>query len=72
MLETLIAKLTSPKAINWFYTVACAVLAFAVGYDWIAADKLPLWLGLTSAVLGIGATGTASLRLAKQRRDGTL
>ena len=72
MLDKLIAVATNARAINYFYAVACAMLAFAVGYGWITADKLPLWLGLTSALLGIGATGTAALRLNGQRKEGTL
>lgn len=68
----MLSKLTSAKAVQYFYTVALAVLAFAVGYEWIAPDKLPLWLGLTAAVFGMGATGTAAVRVHLQRKDGTL
>lgn len=72
MLQKLIANVTSARARNYFYALATAFLAFAVGYDWIAADKLPLWLGLLAAVFAIGAGGTATVTLAKQRRDGIL
>lgn len=72
MLQKLIATVTSARARNYFYALATAFLAFAVGYDWIAADKLPLWLGLLAAIFAIGAGGTATVTLAKQRRDGIL
>lgn len=72
MLEKWIARLTSPRGINWLYTVATAALALLVGYGVIAPDKLPLWLALMAATLGMGATGTAALRLHGQRRDGVL
>ena len=68
----MLEKLTSAQARQYGYAVATALLAFAVGYDWISADKLPLWLGLLAAVFAMGATGTAALVVRKQRADGTL
>lgn len=72
MFEKIVAKLASPRGINWLYTVATAALALLVAYGVIAPEKLPLWLALMAATLGMGATGTASLRLHGQRRDGIL
>ena len=63
-------RLTSARARQYLYAVALAALAFAVGYDWIAPDKLPYWLGLISALLAMGATGTAAVVVRQQRRDG--
>jgi hypothetical protein len=68
----MLEKLTSAQARQYFYVVSTAALAFAVGYDWIAADKLPLWLGLMAALFAISATGTAAMVVRKQRSDGTL
>lgn len=64
-------KITA-QAREYLYAVATAVLALAVGYDWIAPDKLPLWLGLTAAVFAIGATSTAAVVVHRQRKDGTV
>lgn len=72
MLDKLIATLTSAKARNYLYAVATAFLAFAVGYDWITPDKLPVWLGLLAAIFAIGATSTATVTTYRQRQDGTL
>lgn len=71
MLSKLIAALTSPKARLYLYSVATALLAFLVGYGVVEADKVPLWLGLFSAIGAISTT-TAGVTLAKQRRDGIL
>lgn len=68
----MLEKLASPRGREYLYAVATAALAFAVGYDWIAPDKLPLWLGLTAALFAIGATGTATAFVHQQRKDGTL
>lgn len=71
MIDKLIAVIASTKARLYLYSVATALLAFAVGYGVVEADKVPLWLGLFSAV-GAISTGTAGVNLAKQRKDGTL
>lgn len=68
----MLEKLTSAQARQYGYSLATALLAFAVGYDWITADQLPLWLGVLAAVFAMGATGTAALVVRKQRTDGTL
>ncbi|MCH9729819.1 MAG: hypothetical protein K0U84_09120 [Actinomycetia bacterium] len=68
----MLEKLTTAKARQYFYAVTTALIAFAVGYDWISADKVPLWLGLMAAVFAIGATSTATLVVKKQRADGVL
>lgn len=65
-------NITKAQLCQYLYAVATAALAFAVGYEWIAPDKLPLWLGLIAALLGGTATLTATVRTAKQRKDGTL
>jgi len=68
----MLERFTTPRIRQYGYALATALLAFAVGYDWIAADKLPLWLGVLAAVFAMGATGTAALVVKAQRRDGTL
>jgi hypothetical protein len=71
-MEPILRRITTAQAAQYFYTLALALLAFAIGYDWIADDKLPLWLGLLAALFGMGATGTAALRVRQQRKDGIL
>ena len=39
---------------RWIYGVLVAAGAVAIGYDWIAADKLALWLALAASMLGNG------------------
>lgn len=68
----MLQRIDWPRARQWLYGVATAVLALAVGYDWIAPDKLPLWLGLVAALFVISATSTAAVAVRKQRKDGTL
>lgn len=68
----LLKVLASARARQYLYALALALLAFAVGYEWIAPDKLPYWLGLIAAVFAMGATGTATLAVRQQRKDGTL
>ncbi len=68
----MLEKLASPRGREYLYALATAALAFAVGYDWIAPDKLPLWLGLVAALFAIGGTGTAFVAVRQQRKDGTL
>lgn len=72
MLDKIIATVSGARFRNWFYGICTAFLAFAVGYDWIAPDKLPLWLGLLAAIMAIGGGTTATIKLAQQRRDGVL
>lgn len=71
MLQKITSAIASTKARLYLYSVATALLAFAVGYGVVEADKVPLWLGLFSAV-GAVSTTTAGVNLVKQRRDGTL
>lgn len=68
----MLEKLTSPRVRQYGYALATALLALAVGYDWISDDKLPLWLGVLAAVFAMGATSTATLVVRSQRADGTL
>lgn len=72
MLQTIIARLSSARARNYFYALSTAFLAFAVGYDWIAPDKLPLWLTLLAALFAVTSGGTATVVLSRQRKDGTV
>jgi hypothetical protein len=65
-------KFTSAQARQWLYTVVTAALALLVGYDIVAPDQVPLWLGFAAALFAIGATGTAAVAVSKQRKDGTL
>lgn len=68
----MLAHITSPRARQYLYGLATAVLALLVGYDVIADDQVPLWLGVLAAVFAAGATSTATLVVRAQRRDGTL
>lgn len=68
----IIAELSSARVRNYFYALSTAFLAFAVGYDWISPDKLPLWLTLLAAVFAITSGSTATVVLSKQRKDGTV
>jgi hypothetical protein len=68
----MLAKLTTAKARQYLYALATALLALLVGYDIIAADQVPLWLGFVAALFAIGATSTATLVVRSQRKDGTL
>lgn len=68
----MLQKLTTPKSRQWLYSIATAVLALLVGYDVIAAEQVPLWLGVVAAVFATGAMGTAAAVVREQRRDGTL
>lgn len=70
-LAEMLEKLTNARVRQYFYALATAMLAFAVGYNWIAPDKLPLWLGVFAALFAISATATATVAVAKQRGDGT-
>lgn len=72
MLDKIVALLSSARTRNYFYALSTAFLAFAVGYDWISPDKLPLWLSLLAAVFAITSGSTATMVLSKQRKDGTV
>lgn len=64
--------LADPKVRQYLYSTATAVLALLVGYDIVAPDQVPLWLGFAAAVFAISATSTAAVVVSQQRRDGTL
>ena len=68
----MLEKLTTPQSRQYGYALATALLALAVGYDWISDDKLPLWLGVLAALFAMGATSTAALVVRAQRGNGTL
>lgn len=68
----MLTHVTSPRARQYGYAVATALLALLVGYDIIAPDQVPLWLGFVAALFAIGATSTATLVVRQQRKDGTL
>lgn len=61
--------LPSPAARQWLYRISTVVVPLLLAYGVVDADKVALWLALAGAVLG---TGTASVALKQQRRDGTL
>ena len=50
----------TPAVRTWIYTVVTAVLAIIAAYGLISADEVPLWLTLAAALLGLGASGTAT------------
>lgn len=68
----IVDRLMTPKVRQWLYSIATAALALLVGYDVVAAEQVPLWLGVCAAVFAISATGTAATVVRKQRADGTL
>ena len=70
--DSVLERVTTPQVRQWFYTISTAVLALLVGYDIVAAEQVPLWLGVCAAVFAISATGTAATVVRKQRADGTL
>lgn len=47
----------TPEFRDYLYPVALAVIALLGGYGLIAESKIPLWIALVSAVLGL-ATAT--------------
>lgn len=65
-------KLTSSGARLWLYSIATAVLAVLVFYRILSPESVPLWLALLAAIFGMGATGTAAVKVHQQRKDGTL
>lgn len=50
----------TPAVRTWIYSVVTAVLAIIAAYGLISADEVPLWLTLAAALLGLGASGTAT------------
>ena len=72
----MIERLTTPKGRQWLYGIAVVALALLGAYKIIDPAHAPLWLDLAANILGIGvptaATGTATLVVRTQRRDGTL
>jgi hypothetical protein len=65
-------KLPPPQVRMWLYVIATTVLALCVAYGLLEADKVPLWLALIGAVLGIGGNALAGLAVHQQRRTGLL
>lgn len=61
--------LPSPQVRQWLYRVATVLVPILIAYGILDAQQAALWLSLAAAVLG---TGTASIAVAQQRRDGTL
>lgn len=64
-------KLT-PKRRVWLYGVVAALLAAAVVSKLIDPAVVPAWLAVAAAVLSIGGNATAAVKVAQQRKDGTL
>lgn len=72
MFQKILSTLISARARQYFYALATAGLALLVGYGFIAPGHVPLWLGFLAALFAIGATGTATVVVRQQRKDGTL
>ena len=53
-------NLLTPAVRTWIYSVVTAVLAIIAAYGLVSADEVPLWLTLAAALLGLGASGTAT------------
>lgn len=64
-------KLTAKRRI-WLYGVVAAALAVLLVYRLVDPAAVPVWLALAAIVLGIGGNTTAAVKVAQQRRNGTL
>jgi hypothetical protein len=64
-------KLTAKRRL-WLYGIAGSGLAAAAVAKWIDPTVVPAWLLFAGAVLGVGGNATAAVKLAQQRKDGTL
>lgn len=55
--------LATERGRAYLYRVLLAVLLLLVAYDVVAADDVPLWVGMVAALLGVGtATVNTSTR----------
>lgn len=68
----MIDKLTSARGRQWMYSISTALLALLVGYNIVAPEHVPLWLGFVAALLAISATSTAAVTVKQQRDAGIL
>ncbi|SDD58122.1 2 TMS Phage Holin (M2 Hol) Family [Mycolicibacterium neoaurum] len=72
----MLEKNTTARQRQWLYGVALAAIALLVTYKIIDPAHAPLWLDLAVNVIGLGvptaATGTATVVLKEQRKDGTV
>lgn len=72
----MLEQLTTPQGRQWLYGIAVVALALLGAYKIVDPAHAPLWLDLIANVLGLGvpaaATGTATLVVRDQRRNGTL
>jgi hypothetical protein len=64
-------KLTAKRRL-WLYSVVAAVLGVLLIYRIVAPESVPVWLALAAVVLGIGGNTTAAVKVAQQRKTGTL
>jgi hypothetical protein len=64
-------RLTAKRRL-YLYGVATAVLGVLLFYRLIAPEAVPVWLALAAVILGIGGNATAAVKVAQQRKDGTL
>jgi hypothetical protein len=56
----------------WAYGVVAALLAALAISKLIDPSLVPVWLTVAAAVLGIGGNATAAVKVAQQRKDGSL
>jgi uncharacterized transporter YbjL len=61
--------ITNPQVRQWCYGILTVAVPLLIGYGILDAVQAALWLALGGAVLG---TGTATLAVASQRKNGTL
>lgn len=54
---------------QYLYGIITVAVPILVVYGIVKAEDVPMWIALAAAVLG---TGTATVAVTKQRRDGTL
>jgi len=64
-------KLTAKRRV-WLYGVAGTGLGAAAVAKWIDPTLIPAWMLFVGAVLGVGGNATAAVKVAQQRRNGTL
>ncbi len=67
----MLEKLT-PRVRQYGYALSAAVLSLLTGYNIIAPEHVPLWLGVVAAVFAISATSTAAVMVRDQRKTGVL
>lgn len=64
--KTITLKLPSIEVRQWLYRIVTAAFAVLVGYQIISPDQVPMWLNLAGAILGVAASGIASIATGQQ------